>query len=113
MPERDDEESEINERIRARMERYGIPRGTDNPMLLAQGADPLPDTDEANRNLTKRLYATDDAMVWAEEWVATAAQIVAREGDWMALLDAGWMVSWFANAMQIAVDHHERRKSDG
>lgn len=60
-------------------------------------------------DLTKKLYATDDAMVWAEEWCKIAREIEASDDD-RKVIDEGWMVSWFANAMQIAVDHHERRK---
>jgi len=33
----------LRERIRERMNRLGIPQGTDDPLLLALGAEPLPD----------------------------------------------------------------------
>jgi lipopolysaccharide biosynthesis regulator YciM len=47
----------------------------------------------------ERLLATTDAMVWAEEWCASATKIVA-EGR--SLIDPGWMVTWFANAIETA-----------
>ncbi len=43
-----------------------------------------------------RLYATDDAMVWAEEFVR-----ICRENE-IDPLDEGFMVGWFANAMATA-----------
>lgn len=49
---------------------------------------------------TARLLATTDAQVWAKEWVATAAAIVAKSGHWMDVLDEGWMIGWFANAIE-------------
>lgn len=54
---------------------------------------------------TERLYATTDAMVWAEEFMA-----VVESG---ATVDAGLMLGWFANAMATAErkaleDHPER-----
>jgi hypothetical protein len=45
------------------------------------------------------LLSTTDAMVWAKEWVRTAREIQARGGD---VFDEGWMVGWFANAMETA-----------
>jgi hypothetical protein len=59
-----------------------------------------------------KLYATDDAMVWAEEWCKIAREIQAVENakisinmgeDSNVLINAGWMVGWFANAMATAV----------
>lgn len=56
--------------------------------------------------VTQRLYATTDAMVWAQEWCKIAREIQAR-GD--EIIDEGWMVGWFANAMCVAEDHLKRR----
>jgi MarR-like DNA-binding transcriptional regulator SgrR of sgrS sRNA len=55
---------------------------------------------------TLLLHGTDDAMVWAKEWCRIAREIEAR-GE--SLVDEGWMVGWFANAMEIAVAHNARR----
>lgn len=55
-----------------------------------------------------RLYATDDAMVWAKEWCEVAREIEAAN-DGRQLIDEEWMVGWFANAMVTAVDHQKRR----
>jgi len=42
-----------------------------------------------------------DAQIWASEWVAKAALILARtNNDSLALLDEGWMIGWFANAIE-------------
>ena len=40
-----DEPPSISDRTRERMARLGIPRGTDDPTLLALGAEPLPMAD--------------------------------------------------------------------
>lgn len=49
--------------------------------------------------VVRELLSTTDAMVWAERWCEIARDIAVREGDAAALIDAGWMVGWFANAM--------------
>lgn len=59
-------------------------------------------TDEQAR--VQRLYATTDAQVWAREWCAVACQIEAAD-DGRTVIDEGWMISWFANAIQTADDH--------
>ena len=48
-----------------------------------------------------RLAGTNDAMEWAEAWCATARKILndIDPGKTSVLIDAGWMVGWFANAM--------------
>ena len=53
--------------------------------------------------VTRRLYATTDAMVWAEEWCRIAREIEAAD-DGRRVVDEGWMVGWFANAMVVAAD---------
>lgn len=65
-------------------------------------------TGEERKALERRLYSTDDAMVWAEEWCKIARQIEAAD-DGRKVIDEGWMVTWFANAMQTAIDHYKRR----
>ncbi len=47
------------------------------------------------------LYATDDAMIWAEEWCKVAREIAAAD-DGREVIDEGWMVGWYANAMETA-----------
>jgi hypothetical protein len=47
-----------------------------------------------------RKLETTDAMVWAEEWCKIATKIAIREQTWVALVDEGWMVGWFANAIE-------------
>lgn len=54
-------------------------------------------------DLTKKLHGTTDAMVWATEWCRIAREIEASEDG--ELIDEGWMVGWFANAMCVAEDH--------
>lgn len=74
-------------------------------------ADRTPMEDEMNP-MIERLYATDDAAVWAEEFCKVARE---RGHD----LDEGWVIGWFANAMQTAINHtpavraeHERALAD-
>lgn len=54
----------------------------------------------------KKLLVTTDAMVWAQEWCRIARDL---EAEGKSLIDEGWMVGWFANAMCVAIDH-ERKK---
>lgn len=44
------------------------------------------------------LLATTDATVWATQWCRIARQIEAAD-DGRKVIDEGWMVGWFANAM--------------
>lgn len=62
--------------------------------------------------LEKDLLATTDAMVWAVQWCDTARDIAMRDGP-MSIVDEGWMVGWFANAMaaQRNADHAEENKA--
>lgn len=55
---------------------------------------------------TKLLYSTTDAQVWAREWCRIAQEIQTR-GD--EVIDEGWMIGWFANALCVAQDHERRR----
>lgn len=48
-------------------------------------------------------YMGTDAMRWAEEWCRIAREIEADD-DGRTVIDEGWMVGWFANAMMAAVD---------
>jgi hypothetical protein len=55
--------------------------------------------------MEERLRSTTDVQVWAKDWVATAALMVARSnGDPLVLLDEGWMIGWFANYAQACND---------
>lgn len=60
---------------------------------------------------TKRLYATTDAQVWAKEWCEVAREIVEAD-DGRALIDEGWMIGWFANAMEITKMHERSQVVD-
>lgn len=46
-----------------------------------------------------------DAAKWAAAWAQTAIGLVAR-GE--PIIDEGWMIGWFANAMEIAHDAGRR-----
>ena len=48
-------------------------------------------------------YMGTDPMRWAEEWCRVAREIEAAD-DGRTVIDEGWMVSWFANAIQAAFD---------
>lgn len=58
---------------------------------------------------TDELLSTTDAMVWAREWVRIATRLQA-EGQ--SLLDEGWMVGWFANAMETARREPARKEME-
>jgi hypothetical protein len=49
-----------------------------------------------------KLRAAPDARVWANEWCKAAREIEAG-GDGL-VIDEGWMIGWFANAMELAAD---------
>lgn len=51
------------------------------------------------------LLSTTDAQEWASAWIATAAEVVARTGSFVDVLDEGWMIGWFANAIETGRDH--------
>jgi hypothetical protein len=63
----------------------------------------------------ERLRASSDVTLWAKEWVANAALILARtNNDSLALLDEGWMIGWFANYAQTVNDlAHQQRAAKG
>src|SRR5580692_1114276 len=52
--------------------------------------------------VVKKLYSTTDAQVWAREWCRIARELKAEGKD---LIDEGWMIGWFANAMCVAEDY--------
>jgi hypothetical protein len=73
----------------------------------------------SDRPVEHTLLATDDAMVWAEEFcrifkgwtiVPQANATVSGVPTPHGIVDEGGMVAWFANAMQVAVNQYERRK---
>lgn len=47
-----------------------------------------------------KLAATTDARVWAEEWCRVARELAAK-GVGEDLIDEGWMIGWFANAIEV------------
>lgn len=51
-----------------------------------------------------RLIDSTDARLWASEWCRVALGLVA---DGKAIIDEGWMLSWFANALETG-----RRSAD-
>jgi hypothetical protein len=57
----------------------------------------------------KLLYSTTDAEVWAIEWCKIARKIEAEGGN---LIDEGWMIGWFANAMCTAEDHLKKHQKE-
>lgn len=60
---------------------------------------------DAPDELQAKLYATDDAMVWAEEFVKLFEAHLVGGDD----IDTGLMVGWFANAMATAVSKQTER----
>lgn len=58
-----------------------------------------------NADVTKELYATTDAMVWAEKWCRIARDL--RDAG-QEIIDEGWMVGWFANAMAVAAEDERK-----
>jgi hypothetical protein len=64
---------------------------------------------------TERLLNTTDAQVWAQEFCRFGQQRFATlferdtemSDDINDLFDEGWMIGWFANAMQTALRIHE------
>lgn len=69
------------------------------------------DTADADHVLLDHLYSTTDAMVWAQEWCTIAREIEAAD-DGREVIDAGWMVGWFANAIETAKGFERRRIAD-
>lgn len=61
---------------------------------------------------TRRLYASTDAQVWAAEWCNIAREISGAD-DGRQVIDEGWMVGWFANAMETARAAGYREGRDG
>lgn len=59
--------------------------------------------EDAVRAMTDRLYATDDAMVWAEEFCRTfAGRMIEPNMEMDSIVGEGTMVGWFANAIETA-----------
>lgn len=57
------------------------------------------------------LHTTMDARVWAQQFKATAERLAAQGSD---ILDDGWLISWFANAIMRGYDtgrlHEQARR---
>lgn len=49
---------------------------------------------------TTDLLSTTDAQVWAREWCRIAREIEVAD-DGRVVIDEGWMISWFANALEV------------
>ena len=54
------------------------------------------------------LHSTTDARVWAQEWCRIARDIEATDDD-RRVIDEGWMIAWFANAIMAGYDEARRR----
>lgn len=64
--------------------------------------DPAPDTEYGDA-LARELHATTDAAVWADRFI----DLVEAGHD---PTDFGWVVVWFANAIEVGRAHgHERQ----
>lgn len=55
--------------------------------------------------VVKRLYSTTDAYIWAEEFM----KIINQPGF---QIDHGFMLGWFANAMEIAAMAAEKKMKE-
>lgn len=53
------------------------------------------------------VLQTTDAAVWAEEWCRIARDIEASD-DGRQVIDEGWMIGWFANAIETGRSAGER-----
>lgn len=94
-----------------------MPDGTpDKEDIIVVSFDPddLPETpimedNDADLLRVQKLHSTTDAMVWAQEWC-----IVARKLEYLGkpLIDEGWMVGWFANAIMIGYDAGVRKEAE-
>lgn len=72
-------------------DRLPVPR-LEQPEPPATRIPPHPMTDQEP---TAKLHATTDASVWATEWCRVAG---ANFGE--HAIDEGWMIGWFANAIE-------------
>jgi len=60
---------------------------------------------------TRKLIGQVDASLWAEAWCLTAREIL--EDGISDLVDEGWMIGWFANAIMAGFDEgYTRQKRD-
>lgn len=62
--------------------------------------------EEEEVDIVKRLHSTTDASVWAHEFNKAFAQM--HEG---CELDEGWLIGWFANAIEIGRDAGKAQSS--
>jgi hypothetical protein len=58
------------------------------------------------------LINTFDGRVWAQEWCRIANEIEEAK-DGRVVIDEGWMIGWFCNAMMCGYDHAKRECEDG
>lgn len=59
-------------------------------------------TPDDEQEVVKRLHATTDAAVWAEEFNRTL-YVLGKDR-----LDEGWLIGWFANAIEVGRDAGKR-----
>lgn len=60
-------------------------------------------------NITSANSCEDDAAKWAKSFIETCnANELTRE----QILDKGFMIGWFANAIEISNDHRQRLRLD-
>jgi hypothetical protein len=59
----------------------------------------------------RNLLNTTDARVWAQEWCRIAREIEAAD-DERRVIDEGWMIGWFANAIEVGRDAGWREAGD-
>lgn len=57
---------------------------------------------------TKKLIGNTDATVWADAWCEIATEIAESDDD-RQLIDWGWMIGWFANAIMAGFDEGHKR----
>jgi len=72
-------------------------------------------SDQQSRPMNRSEYTllgTNDAMVWAEEFCRIFNdKTIVSGNDSGRFVNEGTMVSWFANAMQTAINIHEQRRA--
>lgn len=58
---------------------------------------------DGTATLTAKLYATTDAQVWAKEFI----KVHSRNGG--TIIDEGFLIGWFANAIETAKTHERNQ----
>jgi len=68
-----------------------------------EGYDPM--AEEEYDPTASMLHQTNDAQVWAREFMKRVEQ--------GCVIDEGMMLGWFANALMCGWDHHARWRGNG